>query len=365
MSADRTRRRVRSKQSGAFTLIELLVVIAIIALLIGILLPALGRARESARRVADLSNVRSMGLIMNLYANENKSWFPVMPNTLTSIGETSPIDLFWDVSGGGQHRMGGVAGLFSLEQGYPPGQIDQEDPDAPGPGFEEIPFGQFAGRGVDYLGRTEALLEGYTDSFDMLTSPTHKLDYYFGQTRSTGINLDDWASQHPEYAVTPKKPANKHEVRNYNISYLYVAGLKTDEPNILFPPPIWGTETLGNDIGTDAWYGSGVTGNIDVSGDSDDITTAGSIGPGFYGKEDMFGEDGGNFCFADGSARFLNNVQGSAPVSPGSNTEVPAPIHYAFFGEKGKFSINTVGIRNVRIDGRDITSRSQLIMTID
>ena len=37
---------------------------------------------------------------------------------------------------------------------------------------------------------------------------------------------------------------------NYNISYLYIAGLKTDEANILSPAPIWGDETDSYDVGT-------------------------------------------------------------------------------------------------------------------
>ncbi|MEM1213249.1 MAG: DUF1559 domain-containing protein [Planctomycetota bacterium] len=61
----------------AFTLIELLVVISIIALLIGILLPVLTSARESARTVGCLSNQRQIGLAVQVYGNENKGDIPL------------------------------------------------------------------------------------------------------------------------------------------------------------------------------------------------------------------------------------------------------------------------------------------------
>ena len=59
-----------------FTLIELLVVMVIIALLVGILLPALGRAREEARKTQCRSNLRQVGLAMQMYTNDNRGWTP-------------------------------------------------------------------------------------------------------------------------------------------------------------------------------------------------------------------------------------------------------------------------------------------------
>ena len=72
-----------------FTLVELLVVIGIIAVLVGILLPALNKARESARQVNCLSNMKQIATATLMFANEHKGWMPGNGSSVTRIDPSS------------------------------------------------------------------------------------------------------------------------------------------------------------------------------------------------------------------------------------------------------------------------------------
>ena len=303
------------RRFAAFTLIELLVVIAIIALLIGILLPALSKARKAAQVAGCLSNTRQVSLMMNGYSADNNDWFPLLPF----------IDVAADAWRGtnGQrpflHRQevfGGVAGLFSTFQ------IGDGVASRPPEGDVGHTFSFVPGRGIVYgaypNGNTTPLLASYTDGFEMLKCPSDKETIFWGRFYGS-------QEQRLEEAIdanrlkTPIPPGSSDDVIGYNISYMYIAGFKAYDPEILSPAPLWGDETQASDVGTNSFYGN-----------DQDARYAGLVIQAdnlhrSYAKIDNHGDTGGNWAFTDGHASFFTKSVHETffsipdPGQPGTN----------------------------------------------
>jgi prepilin-type N-terminal cleavage/methylation domain-containing protein/prepilin-type processing-associated H-X9-DG protein len=320
-------------RAAGFTLIELLVVIAIIALLIGILLPALGKARDSAQAAACLANVRSNGQAMIMYADDSKDWLPVVP--LNQAAQ--------NVSGQyltGQGAYGGLSGFYSLFQ---IGQGNEDDLTS------EVGFVGGLGGVRQYANGSESpIMEGYMDGFGALACPSDTLDYYW--KRPYPSDTRRLISQ-SDQVMSPEAPGGSQDVVHYNISYVYVAGLKVSEPSILVPAPFFGDETNTGDYSINAWYGWNWVDNAPGT-EPDPVADFGFNPETGFAKDDNHGDRGGHYVFMDGHAEMV--------------TENP---QFKFFSSPDWFDEGDPLYDQARENGTSINllnpNRSNFVQTVD
>ncbi len=164
----------RIDRAPGFTLVELLVVIAIIALLVSILLPAIGKSRVAARLTLSLSNSRQIGLAMQTYRNDFKD---ALPSIFTTTGGQTATSVW---AYGGKYvsqRQATAQPLIDIPPGkrplnsyvYPTNVLDQTVVATNRPTFELTAFRSPGDRGSAYppgqrqSGQLDWSITGYND----------------------------------------------------------------------------------------------------------------------------------------------------------------------------------------------------------
>lgn len=217
-----TRSSVEHRLLRAFTLIELLVVIAIIAILAGLLLPALARSQQKAKAAKCMSNARQLGIAWVMYADDNNTCLVPAeetnsppPNALVQGGPYTwwPDTLLPYLQNGNVINCPSVVGTNT--QGRPTGPLSTH-----GPGYFGIGLNQIE---LSYA-QEWAVVAVRTLKAGKITQPSRKV--VFGDSgklqNPLETNPDLWAEipgqqlvyyltpNHPNYDATPQRILNRH-----------------------------------------------------------------------------------------------------------------------------------------------------------
>lgn len=287
------------KPRRGFTLVELLVVVAVIALLIGVLLPALAGARKSGQKVSSAANLRQLAVYKNLYAEDFQDWYPMVVyfNALSGSEKTSR-SLTSETLAKNQWFYGGYAGFYSL---------NQKNSHVNKGVFKADYYTTWNGKNWarSEVGKVKPIMSRYMEgpgSYGILQNPADNAD-----GGENGANYPGTA---------PQKIKDEYDVAWHNISYLYVAGMKRTDPSLV----LLGDETNHVDVGTAGVTSIGITPYYG---------TFRRIHPDFtqrgFQAIDNHGAAGGNFAYSDGHVEWM-----VASKNPSNDSVEP---HDKIFGD--------------------------------
>jgi prepilin-type N-terminal cleavage/methylation domain-containing protein len=190
--------RRRRHASDGFTLIELLVVIAIIAILASLLLPALGRAKDSGRRIGCVNNLKQLTLALTLYADDHDGRFP--PRTSPGRWPTRLKDAIKD---------------FRLLR------CPSDGPNNPATGSTDVNNYPFDAAPRSYV------INGWNDYFKRNLSDA---DFQAYMSASSPLTIKEASIPHPSETITfgEKKSLSPHYFMD-----LLELGRSVDFPNVL------------------------------------------------------------------------------------------------------------------------------------
>ena len=308
----------------AFTLIELLVVIAIIAVLIGLLLPAVQKVREAANRMSCQNQLKQLGLAAHNYHGDNGVFPPgyLGPrDPQMSYDSSQPPSPYWKWYRSASH-VGVVAFLLPyLEQGNISGRMDL-DPNSTTPWWQSANNLTMAQSRLAVLQCPSDDLYGGV-SFGVLTSHHHDqssgfvVTYYPVATSPQAANSTGLTNYAGVNGATSSKAEGSARCEGmfYNRSRTTLTDVPDGTSNTLLFGEGLGLVTNGKREMAWSWIGVGET----------------ATGPGLWGPHDALRSSFSSrhpgvvqFCFADGSVRGLRREgtarpNGSPLPEPGSN----------------------------------------------